>query len=125
MSILAASRLDPGSLGDQEPDDGTPRKSRMWRHPGNRAIEVPYRTAMVIAVMETGISDYPTIAAAVGATVEEVQRIDTAEDGTVRQLCCERIPPGEYFRLNKYVRCPRCNGRIRIVPCIVCQGDRA
>ena len=54
-------------------------KGRPWRHPLNGAIEVPYRVAAAVAVMEMGISEYGVIAEAVGLTVEDVRRIEKAE----------------------------------------------
>jgi len=76
-----------------------------------RGIKVPHRAAAAIAVMEMGVSDYSVIASAVGLTVEEVERIDRAEDSPIRQLSCEGIPYGEYFTLEGHplsqVPCPR------------------
>ncbi len=98
------------------------RKRRPWRHPLNRAIEVPYRVATAIAVMEMGISEYGVIAEAVGLTVAEVRRIDTAEDSLVRQLAVARIPVGEFFKLDHRLRCPKCQVKVEIAPCVTCQG---
>jgi len=97
---------------------GRPRKP--WRHPLKRCIEVPYRVAAAIAVMEMGISEYAVIAEAVGLTVEEVRTIDAAEDSSVRQLAVARIPLGEWFKLDKHLRCPKCHAELNLVPCIAC-----
>jgi hypothetical protein len=85
-------------------------------------IEVPYRVAAAIAVMEMGISEYCVIARAVGLTVEEVERVDMAEDSCVRQLALAGIPAGEFFRLNNRVRCPKCQAKLSIAPCIACSS---
>ncbi len=93
-----------------------------WRHPLKRSIKVPHRAAAAIAVMEMGVSDYSVIASAVGLTVEEVKRIDMAEDSPIRQLGCEGIPYGEYFTLEKDIRCPKCHAMVRFAPCVACDG---
>ena len=74
------------------------RARKPWRHPLHRAIEVPYRVAAAIAVMEMGISEYRLIAEAVGLTEAEVRDIDTAKDSLVRQLAVVGIPMGEFFK---------------------------
>jgi hypothetical protein len=99
------------------------RQGRTWRHPSAPRIEVPYRVAAAIAVMEMGISEYSVIAAAVGLTIEEVERIDMVEDPAVRQLALARIPAGEAFRLSHRVRCPKCQANVGLVPCIACRSD--
>ena len=99
---------------------GTVRKP--WRHPLKRSIKVPHRAAAAIAVMEMGVSDYTIIASAVGLTVEEVERIDMAEDSPIRQLSCEGIPYGEYFTLEKDIRCPKCHAMVKFAPCVACDG---
>jgi hypothetical protein len=96
------------------------RPRRPWRHPLNRAIEVPYRVAAAIAVMEMGISEYGVIAAAVGLTEAEVQGIDGAEDSLVKQLAVAGIPVGEFFKLDQRIRCPRCQAKVEIAPCVTC-----
>ncbi len=98
------------------------RRNKRWRHPFKRYIEVPYRIAAAIAVMEMGISEYSIIARAVGLTVEEVERVDTAEDACVRQLCMAGIPVGESFKLDNYVRCPKCRAEVGLAPCVACRS---
>ncbi|MFV2069547.1 MAG: hypothetical protein ACC645_21495 [Pirellulales bacterium] len=93
-----------------------------WRHPRKRSIKVPHRAAAAIAVMEMGVSDYSVIATAVGLTVEEVRRIDMAEDSPIRELGSEGIPYGEYFTLEKVIRCPKCHAMVRFAPCVACDG---
>jgi hypothetical protein len=84
------------------------------------AIEVPYRVAAAIAVMEMGISEYRVIAEAVGLTTAEVRDIDAAKDSSVRQLAVAGIPMGEFFKLDHRVRCPRCQAKVEIAPCVTC-----
>jgi len=96
------------------------RRNKLWRDPRERSIEVPYRVAAAIAVMEMGISEYSVIARAVGLTVEEVQCVDMAEDASVRQLAVARIPRGEWFKLDHHLRCPKCHAELSLVPCIAC-----
>jgi len=98
------------------------QRNKLWRHPLERHIEVPYRIAAAIAVMEMGVSEYSVIASAVGLTVEEVERVDMAEDSAVRQLALTRIPVGESFKLDNYVRCPKCEAEVGIAPCIACRS---
>jgi hypothetical protein len=96
------------------------RRRRPWRHPLDRAIEVPYRVAAAVAVMEMGISEYGVIAEAVGLTVAEVTCIDRAEDSLVRQLAVAGIPVGEFFKLDHRIRCPKCQAKVEIAPCVTC-----
>ena len=98
------------------------RENRLWRHPLKRYIEVPYRIAAAVAVMEMGISEYSVIARAVGLTVEEVERVDMAEDSSVRRLIVARIPVGESLKLDDYVRCPKCHAKVRLAPCLACRS---
>jgi hypothetical protein len=98
------------------------RRSRLWQHPTKLSIEVPYRVAAAIAMMEMGISDYSVIGGAVGLTVDEVQRVDMADDVSVRQLAVAGIPAGEFFRLDHRVRCPKCQAKLSIAPCIACRS---
>jgi len=98
------------------------RRNKLWRHPLQRHIEVPYRIAAAIAVMEMGVSEYSVIANAVGLTVEEVERVDMAEEPTVRLLALARIPISESFKLDNYVRCPKCEARVGIAPCVACRS---
>ena len=98
-------------------------RNKLWRHPLKRYIQVPYRIAAAIAVMEMGISEYSVIARAVGLTVEEVERVDMAEDSSVRQLAVARIPVGESFKLDSYVRCPKCQAEVGLAPCVACRSS--
>jgi len=100
------------------------RRISLWRHPLEHSIEVSHQIAAVIAVMEMGISDYSEIARAVGLTVEEVERIDKVEDPNVRQLALAGIPVGESFKLDNYVRCPKCRAEVRVVPCVACRSSQ-
>jgi hypothetical protein len=93
---------------------------RTWRHPFHRSIEVPYSTALVMAMIQMGVSDYAVIAKAAGLHVAEVRRIDMVEDRAVRQLGLAGIPHGVYFKLHEKVRCPKCNALVRMAPCIAC-----
>lgn len=99
------------------------RWNRPWRHPAKRNIEVPYRIAAALAVMQMGVTDHSAIAKAVGLTLDEVERIDKAQDASVRQLAVARIPPGESFKLINPVRCPKCEAEVSIVPCVACRGS--
>lgn len=112
--------------GKTVPARGGKRQPSMkrWRHPLNRQIDVPYRTAAAIAIIEMGISDYAVIAEAVGLTVDEVRRIDRAEESSVRQLAAVGIPVGEFFKLVHRVRCPRCHNKVSVAPCVGCCSDR-
>jgi hypothetical protein len=115
--VCASNEAAPAQEGKRN------RRRRLWRHPLKLYIEVPYRVAAAIAVMEMGISDYSVIAGAVGLTVEEVERIDMAEDSSVRLLAVAGIPAGEFFKLDNRVRCPKCQAKLRIAPCIACHSS--
>ncbi len=93
---------------------------RTWRHPLRRSIEVPYSTAVAMALIQMGVRDYAAIAVAACLSVKEVQRIDMAEDRLVRQLGVAGIPQGVYFKLHETVRCPKCNALVKMAPCIAC-----
>jgi hypothetical protein len=95
-------------------------RDRLWQHPRKPDIQVPYRVAAAVAVMEMGVSEYAVIAEAAGLTVEEVERIDRAEDPSVRQLAVAGIPAGEFFRLESRLRCPKCQANLSIAPCLAC-----
>jgi hypothetical protein len=112
-------RADERASADNEKGNG---RRRPWRHPLQPRIKVPYRVAAAIAVMEMGISEYSVIAEAVGLTVEEVERVDMVEDPAVRQLALAGIPAGESFRLRRRVRCPRCQAKVGLAPCIACHS---
>ncbi|MBN2292663.1 MAG: hypothetical protein JXM70_09570 [Pirellulales bacterium] len=98
------------------------RRSRLWRHPLKPHIKVPYYVAAAVAVMEMGISEYSIIADAVGLTIQEVERIDMVEDPAVRKLALAGIPIGESFKLRRRVRCPKCQAKVGLAPCIACHG---
>jgi hypothetical protein len=98
-------------------------RNKLWRHPFMRSIELPYRIAAAVALMEMGISEYSVIARAAGLTVEEVERVDMAEDSSVRQLAVTRIPVGESFKLEDYVRCPKCQAEVGLAPCVACRSS--
>jgi hypothetical protein len=72
--------------------------------------------------MEMGITEYAVIAGAVGLTVEEVERVDMAEDSVVRQLVVARIPAGEALKLDDFIRCPKCHAKVRLAPCVACRS---
>ena len=91
-----------------------------WQHPSVKKIRVPRKVAAVIALIQTGIVNYSTIAQAVGLTVEEVKYIDQAEESKIRQLGIQGIPRHVYFHLKKKVRCPNCNSWITLAPCVAC-----
>jgi hypothetical protein len=126
--MLEHDRRDEGTslCGLDESPDGHDKKKerrcRPWRHPIQRHIEVPYRVAAAIAVMEMGVSEYPVIAHAVGLTVGEIKRIDLVEDATVKKLAVAGIPVGEWFRLDHLVRCPRCQAKVAVAPCVACRS---
>ena len=73
--------------------------------------------------MEMGICEYSVIAGAVGLTVEEVERVDMVEDLAVRQLALAGIPVGESFKLDNRVRCPKCQAKVGLAPCIACHSS--
>lgn len=99
-----------------------PVSRRPWRHPYKRGLQVPYRTATAIALMEMGVRDYRQIATATGSSECEIKKIDLCQDQHVRQLGCEGIPYGEYFRLEKALRCPKCRAILTLVPCVACDS---
>jgi hypothetical protein len=118
---LGASPCEVGESRDEH-DKKKERRCRAWRHPFQRHIEVPYRVAAAIALMEMGVSEYAVIARAVGLTVGEVERIDLVEDSAVRKLAVAGIPVGEWFRLDHRVRCPRCQAKVAVAPCVACRS---
>ena len=101
-----------------------PRQNRFrgekWQHPLYEAVRVPRKIAAALALFQTGITTYATIAYAVGLTVDDVAYIDAAEEKVIRQLAIVGIPRGDYFRLRRKVRCPRCNSWITLAPCVAC-----
>jgi hypothetical protein len=96
------------------------RRAKLWKHPLKPHVEMPYQVAATVAVMQMGIAEYSVIAEAVGLTVEEVGQIDAATDPSVRELAATGVPCGEYFKLDRRVRCPKCRVLVRLAPCIAC-----
>ena len=92
-----------------------------WRDPRKRGFELPYQMAAAVAVMQMGVRDFQVIAAAVGLSVDEIAKIDRADDDTVRHLAISGFPPGERLRLREAIRCPRCRGRTQVAPCALCE----
>lgn len=80
--------------------------------------------AAAITLMQAGVTDLSVIAAAVGLPLAEVERIDAAEDPTIRKLAVQGIPDDLVFRLRKAVVCPTCGRRIFLVPCVSCKIAR-
>ena len=107
----------------QTPKRRKKSKLRLWRHPNKGSIQVPYRDAMALAVMQMGLSDYAVIAAVTRLTVEDVKRIDMMEDASIRQLWREGLPDGEFFKLYETVRCPKCRATTIFAPCVSCTFD--
>ena len=117
----------------QEPRNFVARALHLQAHaPGNQrrtamksGTNPSRKTKAVIALMESGMTDYATIARAVGASVDDVEHIDSASDERIRQLAIRGNEAGFVFNLRKAVACPGCGHRINIVPCLTCQIDRA
>ena len=95
-------------------------RGEKWQHPLHEDIRVPRKIAAAIALFQTGITTYVTIAKAVGLSVDEVEYIDAAQEHSIRQLAIVGIPQGDYFRLRQKVRCPKCNSWITLAPCVAC-----
>ena len=87
-------------------------------------LRVPRQTAAVLALIETGITDYEILSVAVGLSIEEVRQIDMAQDPEVRRLGIHGLPSGEYFRLRNRVRCPKCSAWLTIAPCVACHVQK-
>ena len=109
----------------KQPEAAKKPRRRPWRHPTQRGIKVPYAAAAAISLMEMGITDYERIGAAVGLKPDEVERIDMAEDKSIRQLCLAGVPYGHYFTLESHIRCPKCSGMITLAPCVACDSPSA
>jgi hypothetical protein len=95
---------------------------RTWRHPSKPSLKVPYATATAMALMQMGVRDYATIAGAVALSVDQIRRIDMAEERPIRQLGLVGIPHGVYFKLHETIRCPKCNALVKIAPCVACDS---
>ena len=110
--------------GDNQaaPNDSPESLGKLWRHPTNRDIELPYRVAAAVVLMGMGVTDFCEIASLVGLTVDDVQTVDNAEDPTIRKLAAVGVPGGSRFKLCGPVRCPRCHANISLVPCVMCSS---
>lgn len=93
----------------------------MPSHTSSAALPVSRGVAAAVTLMCSGISNLSLIAAAVGLTPEEVERIDAADDPEVRRLAVRGIPDNFIFRLRVKVTCPTCGSRIYLVPCVSCK----
>lgn len=96
-----------------------------WRHPSETGIEVPRKTAMALAIMGMGISDYAAIAQAAGLSWDQVAGIDLSDDRAVQRLGVVGIPYGHFFNLRNKIRCPLCEGWITVAPCVACDRRAA
>lgn len=103
----------------------TDAKGRIWRHPDDRAITLPYESAAALAVMAAGVSDYQVIADAVGMTRKEVRQLDNSQDQSVKRLVVNGLPEGQFFKLRERLRCPKCGAPIILVPCVSCSHGEA
>ena len=90
---------------------------------GRKACRVSQQAMAVVALIQGGIRDETLIAQAVGIDVEEVRRIESANDLDVRKLAVAGLPKQFLFRLRKVVVCPRCGSRIFLVPCVSCKTN--
>ena len=89
-----------------------------------KLLPVSPQVAAAIVLMQSGISDLSLVAAAVGLTRDEVERIDAADDPGVRKIASQGTPEEFVFRLRHNVTCPMCGSRIYLVPCMSCKIAR-
>ena len=75
----------------------------------------------VLALLNSGFDDLITIAGAVGMPVDEVKRVESADDKRIRWYVCNGLPDDFVYRLRKQVVCPGCRGKINLVPCLECK----
>jgi hypothetical protein len=83
------------------------------------------RAGAVIALMQTGVMDYATIARATGLSEEEIERIDAAQEDHIRQLAVQGTARDVYYHLRCKITCPRCGSIIYLVPCVACTVARS
>jgi hypothetical protein len=93
-------------------------------HPARSAADLPRSVAATLALIETGLHDYATIASAVGLTAADVRRIDMSDDPLIRRLGVDGLPRGEFFHLRRKVRCPKCAAWIVLAPCVACHVEK-
>ena len=53
----------------------------------------------------------------------QLERVDMAEDSSVRQFVVARIRVGESSKLDDYVRFPKRRAEIDIAPCVACRSS--
>ena len=104
------------------PSQASESLGKLWKHPTNHEIEVPYRVAATVALMGMGMTDFGQIASLVGLTEKDVQAVDDADDPAIRKLAAVGVPGGGRFKLRGPVRCPKCHANISIVPCVTCNS---
>jgi hypothetical protein len=90
-----------------------------------RSAKLSQRAVAAIELMLRGMSNMDRIAAAVGLSIDEVKRLEAANDPRVRQIIAEGPPPGFVFRLRSVIICPGCGCRIFLVPCMTCRTMRS
>jgi hypothetical protein len=78
------------------------------------------RIMAALYLMQAGLSDLPRVARAVGLTVAEVRRIDSAKDPFIRRAAVKGLSGCEPIRLRQPIRCPGCGRKIFLVPCVAC-----
>ena len=89
-------------------------------------MKIPQNKVLaVIALIRAGLMDLPQLACAVGLTLEQVHRIDEAEDPAIRQIALANLPEDFVFRLRERVTCPSCGGKIFLVPCLQCRIEKS
>lgn len=91
-----------------------------WQHPDHPEVEVPKKTATVLALLTMGQTDFQRIAEAVGVDQAVVESIERAEDESIRHLAVVGIPDDQFFQLRSAVQCPECLTQITVVPCVDC-----
>lgn len=80
----------------------------------------PQKVGAVIALIQSGVTHYATIARATGLTEEDVRRIDDAKDQHIQDLALRGTGRDVYYHLRSKIACPRCGSIIYLVPCVAC-----
>lgn len=78
------------------------------------------KVGAVLALLQTGVTQYATLAKATGLSVDDVQQVCADRDAHALEDSAAHV----YYHLRCNITCPVCGGHIYLVPCVACTMAR-